>query len=176
MRNNRDKCNESSRKYRINNRDKCKESDRKWRLKSGKTVVALVKGRWKAKNLSYHNNYQKLRRKSDPKFRLTCAIRDRLRKAVNKNWKGSSSIQLLGCSIPDFRIYLESKFRFGMSWENYGHERGQWCIDHIIPCAAFDLENCHHRQRCFHFSNLQPMWATENSRKQIKHDGQFRLI
>jgi hypothetical protein len=50
----------------------------------------------------------------------------------------------------------------GMTMENYG---SAWHIDHTIPCRAFDLSRIDEAQRCFHFSNLTPMWATENMRK-----------
>lgn len=53
-----------------------------------------------------------------------------------------------------------------MSWDNYGY-RG-WHIDHIKPCASFDLTDPNQREQCFHFSNLQPMWAKDNLSKGAK--------
>lgn len=50
-----------------------------------------------------------------------------------------------------------------MTWENHGM-RG-WHIDHKRPCSSFDLSDPAQQCACFHFSNLQPLWATENLRK-----------
>lgn len=52
-----------------------------------------------------------------------------------------------------------------MNWDNYNHET--WHIDHIIPCAAFDLTNPIHQRICFNWRNLQPLWGNENI---SKHD------
>jgi len=48
-----------------------------------------------------------------------------------------------------------------MTWDNYG----EWHIDHETPCAAFDLTDPVQQSNCFHYSNLQPLWAEENRRK-----------
>lgn len=48
-----------------------------------------------------------------------------------------------------------------MSWDNYG----EWEIDHIIPCDSFDLTKEEEQKRCFHFSNLQPLWWRDNRTK-----------
>jgi hypothetical protein len=76
--------------------------------------------------------------------------------------------------MDDFKIYLESKFEPGMSWGNYGY-RG-WHVDHIVPCALFDLSKPAHVRRCFHFSNLQPLWAQDNLRKGVQSSNQFNLL
>lgn len=53
-----------------------------------------------------------------------------------------------------------------MSWENYGI-RG-WHIDHIKPCASFDLSIIEEQKECFHYTNLQPLWWHENLAKSDK--------
>jgi hypothetical protein len=103
---------------------------------------------------------------TDLNWRLTKNLRTRLWWALKKDAKSASTIALLGCnSIEDFRIYLETLFEVGMSWENYGNKTGQWSVDHIIPCDLFDMTNPDHQKRCFHFSNLRPMWHVDNLRK-----------
>lgn len=52
-----------------------------------------------------------------------------------------------------------------MSWENYG---SYWHVDHKIPCAKYDLTDPNQQKACFHFSNLQPLEASENIRKSDK--------
>ena len=73
---------------------------------------------------------------------------------------------LLGCSDTEFRCYLESKFAPGMGWRNFG-VRG-WHVDHIIPCAAFDLTDPDQQRQCFHYTNLQPLWSDLNEWKRNK--------
>jgi len=48
-----------------------------------------------------------------------------------------------------------------MTRNNYG----EWHIDHIIPCAAFNMSNEIDQRICFHYTNLQPLWAVDNIRK-----------
>jgi hypothetical protein len=68
---------------------------------------------------------------------------------------------LIGCSMDELKIHLSSMFKEGMSWDNYG----KWHIDHIKPCASFNLSDPAQQKECFHYSNLQPLWAIENIKK-----------
>lgn len=70
---------------------------------------------------------------------------------------------MLGCDFEFFINYIESKFLSGMTWQN--HTRTGWHIDHIMPCASFDLTDPEQQKKCFHYSNLQPLWAEDNLRK-----------
>ena len=88
-----------------------------------------------------------------------------MRKVLNGTLKCEDTFKLLGCSTKDWKIYLESKFVNGMNWDNYG----EWHIDHIIPCAAFDLTKPENQKKCFHYSNTQPLWAKDNLRKGDKY-------
>ncbi len=125
---------------------------------------------WNRKNRLKINAYRRNRRKTNPSFLIEDRIRARMRDALKRTRqnKNGSTKSLLGCSIPNFRIYLESLFEPGMSWQNYG----EWHIDHIMPCAIFDLAKPDHQRRCFHFSNQRPLWASDNlSRKRAKYVG-----
>ena len=73
-------------------------------------------------------------------------------------------MDLLGCSIEEFINHMESKFTNGMTWDNYGVLG--WHMDHIIPCASFDLTDEKQQRECFHYTNLQPLWHYENRAKQ----------
>ena len=141
------------------------------------TRYVLYSRKWRKLNPE-KQKAQGVRRNASKKLnlnsRLVERLRARLRDALRWNYKSSPTLELLGCSIPDFKIYLESKFESGMDWSNYG--KNGWHIDHIIPCAIFDLSKPDHQKRCFHFSNMQPLWAAENLSKSIKHDGQFNLL
>lgn len=107
-----------------------------------------------------------IKKTKDPSFRMAARLRNRIRKILkHKNInKIDKSFKLIGCSREDLKIYLESKFKDGMSWENYN----KWHIDHIIPCSSFDLTKEEEQRKCFHYTNLQPLWASDNIRKSNK--------
>lgn len=92
--------------------------------------------------------------------RVTQSLRARLRVVLRKQKASDSMVVLLGCSRDHLRRHLESRFQPGMTWENYG--RYGWHVDHVIPCSAFDLTNPDEVRKCFHFSNLQPLWWRDN--------------
>ena len=75
-------------------------------------------------------------------------------------------MELLGCSIEKLWEHLESKFQPGMTRENHG----KWHIDHIRPCISFNLTDLEQQKICFHYTNLQPLWAEDNLKKGAKYD------
>jgi len=107
--------------------------------------------------------YRRIRRNKDVNYRILCNLRKRLWKVLNQNKKFQRIINLLGCSIKQLKEHLEKQFKMGMSWDNYG-KKG-WVIDHIIPCASFDLSKESEQKKCFNWKNLQPLWAEDNLRK-----------
>lgn len=113
--------------------------------------------------------YLRDRRKKDILFKLSLNIRALIRDSFkNKNIKKKTkSEKILGCSICDFKKHIESNFQLGMSWEN----RSEWHIDHIMPvCLA---KNELHLIRLNHYSNLRPLYATENLKKSGKYSGEI---
>jgi hypothetical protein len=97
-------------------------------------------------------------------------IRDNLRGRIHSLLRGKKkdghSIELLGCSIEFLKGYLEGQFVDNMSWSNYG--LFGWHIDHIRPCVSFDLTDTEQQKQCFHYTNLQPLWAKDNLSKGSK--------
>lgn len=67
----------------------------------------------------------------------------------------------------DLRLYIQMQWKPGMSWENYGRGGGmdRWHVDHIFPVSRYDLTHQGQASMCWHYTNLQPMWANENIRK-----------
>ena len=110
--------------------------------------------------------YNKKRYNTDPYFKVVCAIRTRISRLLRqKNAdKSKKFYQYLGCSKTEFIEYFQAKFKEGMAWENHG----KWHIDHIKPCASFNLLDEAEQKKCFHYTNLQPLWATENLSKGCK--------
>ena len=88
------------------------------------------------------------------KLKLSKRIYDALLSAGTV--KRKITTDLVGCSAYDLVEYLKSKFTPGMSLDNYG----EWHVDHIIPCAHFNLLDEKEQLKAFHYSNLQPIWAT----------------
>jgi Prasinovirus endonuclease VII len=125
---------------------------------------------WNRENKLLRNvrmkSWSKNRRESDLNFRLRHYLSTRIWWAVKGNKKIENTGKLVGCSIPELRGHLEKQFASGMSWSNYG----QWHIDHIKPCSKFDLSYPVQQKECFHYTNLQPLWAKDNIRKGAKYE------
>ena len=84
-----------------------------------------------------------------------------MRQALKNANKSDSTMNLVGCDIDSLRLHLEKLFEDGMNWDNHG----EWHIDHIRPCASFDLTDPEQQRVCFHYTNLQPLWAKDNLSK-----------
>ena len=110
-------------------------------------------------------DYNRKRMADDIQFRMLSNLRARLNRAVRNQYKSGSAVRDLGCSISEFRVYLEGKFLSGMSWDNWGKGLGKWNIDHLVPISSVDLTQRDQLLKVCHFSNLQPLWAIDNLRK-----------
>lgn len=119
-----------------------------------------------ASRSGYILSYVNSRRQSDPGFRLRMNLRHRIWTALAGGIKSGATADLVGCSMEELRLHLERQFLPGMSWENYG--KHGWHVDHVKPCASFDLTDPEQQRQCFHYSNLQPLWAADNIRKGAK--------
>ena len=166
---NKEKIKQCRKKYRLKNKEKQKQYEKKWRLNNKEKANQKCK-EWRLKNKEYSkkylSKYEKKRRKIDPNFKLIKNMRTRIWFALKRKYKSKSTIKLLGCSIEECWQHLESKFQPGMTRENHG----LWHVDHIIPCASFDLKCPVQQLACFHYTNLQPLWAIDNIKKGAKYD------
>lgn len=106
---------------------------------------------------------RKLRKEKNPQHILSESLRRRLYTVVKMGYKRYKTGELVGCSWIDLKEHIEKQFQPGMCWENHG-VRG-WHIDHIKPCASFDLTDVEQQKVCFHYTNLQPLWARDNLTK-----------
>ena len=107
-----------------------------------------------------YNNI-KSRRQTDPLFKLTCNLRNLIKNSLTKQGytKKSKTYEIIGIRFEDFKLYIESKFVEGMSWENYG----EWHLDHIIPISS--AKNEKELILLNKYTNFQPLWAIDNIRK-----------
>lgn len=128
-----------TKKWRDNNLDKLKE--------------------YNIKNKPKQREYQKQKLLNDLNYKISMNLRVRFsqilkKKKINKN---NSVINLLGCSISEYIKHIESQLLPELNWNNYGK---LWEIDHIIPCSSFDLTIPEEQEKCFHYTNLQPLFKT----------------
>jgi hypothetical protein len=119
----------------------------------------------KEKISEYKRIYQRKRRTEDTIFKLKHSISRMIRNSLKNNGfiKYKRSNEILGCSIEELRIILESKFDESMTWENYGII---WDIDHIVPLSTAKTEE--DVIRLNHYTNLQPLDRYIN--RNIKRD------
>lgn len=160
--------NKTGTNYRKSQCNTCRRKEKKiYYLKNkSKCIVSSTSynKKYKIKIQQYLKLWTKKRYKENITFRLTNNLRSRLKMALKgRGDKSKSTMELLGCSIEELKTYLESKFKQGMNWEN--HSFYGWHIDHIKPCASFDLSKSQQQKICFHYMNLQPLWAKDNLSK-----------
>lgn len=112
------------------------------------------------------NARERERKLTDPLYKLTCRIRSNIHSYIKRTGakKTCSSSELLGCTHEEFKEYFESKFTEGMSWDIFCNSDSIH-IDHIIPVDAFDLSIESELRKCYHYSNLQPLWKVDNLTK-----------
>ena len=117
--------------------------------------------------LEYNKEYQKEYRKR-PHVRVYRLQAKRMRRLIKDAGKKKSlkTTKYLGCNVRELMSHLENQWSPGMSWDNYGTHG--WHIDHIRPCASFDLSDEEQQKICFHYTNLQPLWAEDNLKKSKK--------
>lgn len=140
----------------------------------------LAYRRKKNKTSEYKKHKQerhKERMKTDPNYRVSVTYRKRLNTVIRRlkrrgfeisKYKGS--LKLLGCTAEELRVHLEKQFRSGMTWQNHGTE---WHIDHIKSCDSHDLIKLEEQEKCFHYSNLQPLWITTEIAKKYGESDEY---
>ncbi len=142
---------------------------KQWRADNRLKMIQLVTN-WRNHNRdkwrTYLRAYEKNRYATNIQFSLKVRIASRIRKVLGRSrtYKSNHTMTLLGTTLEGLKAHIESLFLPGMSWAN----RNLWHIDHVRPCAAFDLRDQSQQRACFHFSNLQPLWKLDNLRKADK--------
>ena len=160
-----------ARRHYHKNKERRKESSRLWKKRNPEYAANYSRQYLKDnrdKINEFAKKYIKIRRKIDVNFRFALQIRGRIRQALKtqRSYKTNTTFKLIGCNLAELKNHLEALFTEGMAWDNYGYSG--WQIDHIIPCASFDLTDPEQQKVCFHFSNLQPLWAEDNLKKGAK--------
>jgi hypothetical protein len=146
--------------------------------------------RWSAKHPEYYRTHARQRRQkpgvraqhaayvlkrcqSDPQFKLSRSLRRRVREALKFGWKSAPTMELVGCDMECLRDWLECQFQPGMDWDNYGPV---WHLDHIRPCASFNLDDPAQQRECFNFTNFQPLFGPENISKGARPETDDEMV
>lgn len=92
------------------------------------------------------------------KDRLSGRLRELLhRKGMQKQ---NAISAYMGCTAKEMCSHIERQYTAGMTRETYGVHG--WHLDHIIPCAKFDLTREDHCRVCFNWRNIRPLWGEKN--------------
>ncbi len=151
---------EKMREYYINNRELFIKKSRE-NYSKNKDYITIRNKKYQEENRENRNNYINNRKKSDNLFKLSISIRKLIWISINKMGykKNSKTNLILGCSFEEFKIHIESQFKDGMSWENYG----EWHLDHKTPVSWAETEEQIYELN--NYTNFQPLWAKDNLSK-----------
>lgn len=145
---------------------RAKAYDRWAQTDNGKSVRGASRSRYdetdkaKATRLSYVTK----RYQEDLDFRLTTLLRARLRAALKSNSRTGSAVRDLGCTIPEFKAYIEALWQAGMTWDNLGQH---WQLDHIKALGLFDLKDPEQLRQAVHYTNIQPLTTADHAVKSV---------
>lgn len=149
------KCgNEKNKIYEANNRDKINKKRRERRKNPKTGIVLSLRARHKA--LFIYKN------------------------ATKKQSCTKQVLDWLGCSLDYFKHYIEEQFTEGMNWDNRGVGTKKWQLDHKIPISLVEIKNneiidSNFNRQIFHYTNLQPLWHTENAKKSNKYEREIAI-
>jgi hypothetical protein len=161
----KDKQKEYGKQYYVNNTEKIKKKNSKWYFDNKEKTLKRHK-EWRSINKNKIREKKKEKRKTNPSYRLILNLRRRTLLALKGQSKSANTMILLGVTNLEFLWdHLESTFKPGMTRENHGKV---WHVDHILPCANFDLSKHEEQLKCFHYSNLQALFVHENLSKGSK--------
>lgn len=128
--------------------------------------LLLYKRKYGKANRAKFNTLKKEAYHSDVNTKLRVSLRNRINKLIRNRQKKGSAVYDLGCSVEELKTWLESKFKPGMTWENWA--LNGWHIDHVIPLSSFDLTDRAQFKKACHYTNLQPLWWHENLKKSAR--------
>ena len=155
-------------RYRLKNKQKRNAYDKKFRRENPEYFINWKKENKEKIKINHKKWYEKnkieiyKKRQSRPTYKLLNNLRRRILLALKGKNKSANTMILLGIPNIEFLwVYLEKQFKPGMNRKNHG----KWHIDHIKPCSSFNLTKASEQRKCFHYTNLQPLWASENLSK-----------
>ena len=158
---NKNKILQKIKQYRQKNKEKINTQSKQWYHNNKEKRKQYLLFNKEKINQSINNKY-----KTNINFKIRRCLASRMYQSLKNNSKSTHTMKLIGCTVDHLKKHLQRKFTKGMSWSNYG----RWHIDHIRPCASFDLSKPEQQRECFHYTNLQPLWAEDNFSKNDKYN------
>ena len=162
---------EKANRWRLNNKESVRKVKQEWYIRKcqNNPVYKAHRKEYAKKNLEGTRIRDRLRYQKNENFRMLKILRAQVRYSLTRGFKlgekCAPTLELLDIpSIQWFWDYIEKQFKPGMTRQN----QGTWHIDHIKPCSSFDLSDPRQQRECFHYTNLQPLWALDNIRKKDK--------
>lgn len=143
--------------YYAKNAESISETGKKWRHNNKPKLKEYYNA-----NKEQINERQRKRYHSDPEYKIRKIFRTRFKHFLDNNITGRMEYYV-GCTLEELKLHIESLWVEGMSWENHSHTG--WHIDHIVPVSSFDYSEGKLEEslkKCWHYSNLQPLWAKDN--------------
>lgn len=161
----------NNKKYYQNNKQKTKQKSIEWFKNNPKRKYEIQK-KWNQKNLQYFKKWRKNKWDNDINYKIRVLLGNRLNEILKKNqtYKGNNIVEILNCSLDYLKQHISTQFLPEMSWDNHGEI---WEIDHIKPCASFDLTDIEQQKECFHYTNLQPLFKTTEIAKNLGYRNQI---
>ena len=155
-----------SRDWKARNKERANALSRDWKLGNKERVSEYNK----AYDAEHRDEIQKrssayhlTRAKTDPNFKLAKMLRSRYRSVMKDGRLDDSSLEIIGCSVENFKRWLEFRFQDDMTFANHGK---MWDLDHVVPIAKFELYgNEDEIRKCFHWTNFQPLYGSKNKSK-----------
>lgn len=169
-------------KNKLITREQKDANNEKAREKYAKTKdeVNAIRREKHQKNKDDHNKYQreyyqKYKSEINPKrYEIETNPREKIRRSLQTSLRrilrgGSSkfSLKYFGCSSVFLRKWLLYQLDDDMTLENYSV---YWTIDHLKPCAQYDLLDEDQVKQCFYWVNIRPLLATQNWEKNSHYD------
>jgi len=152
--------------YGSSRKEEKKEYNKEYGISHKKEISEKKKKYCRMENVKRRRNeYARGKWRNNIKYKLSQSLSTLVQKALKGNKNGRHWEDLVGFTLREFKKHLESRFKKGMTWDNYG--RNGWHIDHIVPISLFNYTNSEDVdfKRCWSLSNLQPLWAKENLSK-----------
>ena len=157
---NKEKIKNHMKEYREQNKEKIQAMNRKYCEEHKEQ-----KKEYQRDNKEKVKEYNKKKYKEDRNHKLLCLLRSRMRHALHGKSKSAHSLELLGCTVEEWKKHIESTFQKGMTWLNYGT---YWHIDHIKQCVRFDLSDPVQQKECFNYKNTRALTAVDNLKRDRK--------
>ena len=128
--------------------------------KKNKEKIKEQRKVYRNNNPEQHKKYQREYYHSNINRRLNLVYRNRVRREIKS---GKKYLEYLGCSIEHLKLWFEFNFELdGFTWDNYNV---LWEIDHVIPCAKFDMQEQENIKKCFNWRNTKPETKSFNKKK-----------